>query len=380
MGKRIALVAAATVVAATAFTTAAWAVLGGTWVAYCVFIYYGNPSEFGNGGVQGCTPPSPGGVDQSGTNLIGLSDLRYDTSQYVGGTFYDTYAHALTLVGTTPIIRASLVLDSGWGGDQRLTLTSATVGTAADSNTFTPSPATALTPTCNLPPATIRVTKTSGTGSGDVNEPISIQPNDTNGDFRTVDCKYMYNLATASLPGRGRRRPVQGRGPDQRHDSCGESCVLRHALGTAGRSSTAAPRLRGRFALRETSAMERRLISGTGAYEPIVGYSRAVVAGDRVHVSGTAANPPDGSPPPEDVYDQTLLCLDLIGTALEQAGTSLENVVRTRVYLTSADDFDGFARAHAEVFGGVRPANTTVLAGLFDPAWKVEIEVEAVAP
>ncbi len=113
---------------------------------------------------------------------------------------------------------------------------------------------------------------------------------------------------------------------------------------------------------------------------PIVGYSRAVVAGDRVHVSGTAANPADGSPPPEDIYDQTRVCLELIGTALERAGTSLEHVVRTRVYLTNADDFDGFARAHAEVFGDVRPANTTVLAGLFDPRWKVEIEVEAVLP
>lgn len=126
--------------------------------------------------------------------------------------------------------------------------------------------------------------------------------------------------------------------------------------------------------------MERRTIPGTGAYEPVVGYSRAVVAGERVHVSGTAANPPDGSPPPEDVYDQTLLCLELIGTALEQAGTSLAHVVRTRVYLTDPADFDGFARAHREVFGEVRPANTTVLAGLFDPRWKVEIEVEAVLP
>ena len=54
--------------------------------------------------------------------------------------------------------------------------------------------------------------------------------------------------------------------------------------------------------------MERRNISGTGAYEPIVGYSRAVVVGDRVHVSGTAANPADGSPPPEDIYDQTRVC------------------------------------------------------------------------
>ena len=99
-----------------------------------------------------------------------------------------------------------------------------------------------------------------------------------------------------------------------------------------------------------------------------------------MHVSGTAANPPDGSPPPEDAYEQTQLCLELIGTALERAGTSLENVVRTRVYLTDATDFDEFARAHAEVFGDVRPANTTVLAGLFDPRWKVEIEVEAVLP
>ena len=126
--------------------------------------------------------------------------------------------------------------------------------------------------------------------------------------------------------------------------------------------------------------MERRNIAGTGAYEPVVGYSRAVVAGDRVHVSGTAANPADGSPPPEGIYEQTHVCLELIGTALEQAGTSLANVVRTRVYLTDAADFDEFARAHADVFGDVRPANTTVLAGLFDPRWKVEIEVEAVLP
>ena len=126
--------------------------------------------------------------------------------------------------------------------------------------------------------------------------------------------------------------------------------------------------------------MERWNIAGTGAYEPVVGYSRAVVAGDRVHVSGTAANPADGSPPPEDIYDQTHVCLELIGTALVQAGTSLEHVVRTRVYLTDAADFDGFARAHAEVFGNVRPANTTVLARLFDPRWKVEIEVDAILP
>lgn len=165
-----------------------------------VFIYYGAVPEFGNGGVNGCTPTSTLGVDQSGVNMIGQPDLRYDTSQYVGGTFYDSYAHAQTLVGTLPIIRASLVLDSGWGGDQRLTLGSATV----NDNTFTPPAATALKSTCNLPAADIRVTKESGTPPlGVVNEPVSIQPADTNGHFRIVDCKYIYNLAVSSLSGDG---------------------------------------------------------------------------------------------------------------------------------------------------------------------------------
>jgi hypothetical protein len=165
-----------------------------------VFIYYGAVPAFGNGGLNGCTPSSMAGVDQSGVNMIGQSDLRYDTSQYPGGTFYDSYAHAQALVGSTPVIRASLVLDSGWGGDQRLTLGSATV----NNNTFTPPSATTLKSTCALPPADIKVTKESGTPPlGVVNEPVSIQPADTNGHFRIVDCKYMYNLAVSSLSGTG---------------------------------------------------------------------------------------------------------------------------------------------------------------------------------
>ena len=110
-----------------------------------------------------------------------------------------TYARALALVGSTPIVRASLVLDSGWAGDQRLTLGSATV----NNDTFTPPAATALAPTCDLPPATVKITKTAGAGSGSVNEPVTVQPNDDNGSFRVVDCKYMYNLATSSLSGPG---------------------------------------------------------------------------------------------------------------------------------------------------------------------------------
>lgn len=126
--------------------------------------------------------------------------------------------------------------------------------------------------------------------------------------------------------------------------------------------------------------MERRLISGHSPYEPIVGYSRAVVVGDRVHVSGTAPIPADGSPPPAGAYEQAKLCLEIVAGALERAGSGLDQVVRTRVYLTEVEHWQEVARAHGEAFTDVRPANTTVVAQLLDPAWKVEIEVEAVIP
>ena len=126
--------------------------------------------------------------------------------------------------------------------------------------------------------------------------------------------------------------------------------------------------------------MERRLISGHSPYEPIVGYSRAVVAGDRVYVAGTAPIPADGSPPPDSAYEQARLCLDIIGEALARAGSGLEHVTRTRIYVTDAADWQDIGRAHGEVFGDVRPANTTVVTALLDPAWKVEIEVDAVLP
>jgi enamine deaminase RidA (YjgF/YER057c/UK114 family) len=98
-------------------------------------------------------------------------------------------------------------------------------------------------------------------------------------------------------------------------------------------------------------------------------------------VAGTAPVPPGGGPPPAGPYDQARLCLDLIGEALGRAGTSLEHVVRTRMYLTDAAHWREVARAHGEVFAAVRPAATAVIvAGLLDPAWLVEIEAEAVLP
>ena len=127
--------------------------------------------------------------------------------------------------------------------------------------------------------------------------------------------------------------------------------------------------------------MERRRISGHSPYEPVFGFSRAVLAGDRVLVSGTAPVPPGGGPPPSGPYDQARLCLDLIGEALHKAGTGLDHVVRTRMFITGAAYWREVARAHGEVFADIRPAATAVIvSGLLDPAWLVEIEAEAVLP
>ncbi len=100
--------------------------------------------------------------------------------------------------------------------------------------------------------------------------------------------------------------------------------------------------------------------------------------GDRVFVAGTCAQMPDGGEPPPDAYGQTRRCLEIIAAALEEAGASLADVVRTRAFLTDPSHLDGFAKAHGEAFSEVRPANTTVVAGLMDPRWHVELEVEAV--
>ena len=112
----------------------------------------------------------------------------------------------------------------------------------------------------------------------------------------------------------------------------------------------------------------------------MVGYSRAVVAAGSVHVSGTAPIPREGEPP-EGAYEQARLCLEIIGGALAEAGASFEDVVRTRVYLTDAAEWEEVGRAHGEVFSQVRPASAMiVVAGLLDPRWRVEIEADAVLP
>lgn len=87
---------------------------------------------------------------------------------------------------------------------------------------------------------------------------------------------------------------------------------------------------------------------------------------------------PDGSPPPGDAYGQARRCLAIIVAALAEAGATPEDVVRTRMYVTAPEHWDGVARAHGEVFSSIRPASTCVVTQLLDPRWLVEIEAEAI--
>jgi enamine deaminase RidA (YjgF/YER057c/UK114 family) len=125
---------------------------------------------------------------------------------------------------------------------------------------------------------------------------------------------------------------------------------------------------------------ERQRISSGSPFEPTIGFSRAVRVGDRVVVSGTGPVV-EGGRCPDGAGDQARRCFAIIEAALAEAGASLDDVVRTRMYLTSADDGDAVGTVHGEMLGHVRPAATmVVVAGLLDPAWKVEIEAEAVLP
>jgi len=124
--------------------------------------------------------------------------------------------------------------------------------------------------------------------------------------------------------------------------------------------------------------MSRSLISSGSPYEPVAGFSRAVVVGRHVHVAGTAPVMPDGAAPPADAYEQARRCLEIIVDALAEAGARPEDVVRTRMYITSPEHWDGVARAHGELFSSIRPAATCVVTQLLDPRWLVEIEADAI--
>jgi enamine deaminase RidA (YjgF/YER057c/UK114 family) len=123
--------------------------------------------------------------------------------------------------------------------------------------------------------------------------------------------------------------------------------------------------------------MRQRVSSGS-SYERDIGFSRAVRVGDQVWVSATAAISPDGSVDPSPAR-QAERCLEIIAAALAEAGASLSEVVRTRVYLVDAADGPAVGEVHGRVFGDARPASGfIVVSGFLDPRWKVEIEADAV--
>jgi enamine deaminase RidA (YjgF/YER057c/UK114 family) len=124
----------------------------------------------------------------------------------------------------------------------------------------------------------------------------------------------------------------------------------------------------------------RQLVSSGSPFEPRVGMSRAVRVGSWISVSGTAPLGPDGrTVGTGDPAAQMRRCLEIVEAALQKAGASLADVVRTRTLLTRIENWDAVTRVHGEVFGRIRPANTVMQVVRFiDPEWLVEIEADAV--
>ena len=126
--------------------------------------------------------------------------------------------------------------------------------------------------------------------------------------------------------------------------------------------------------------MDRQLVSSGSPFEPVIGFSRAVRVGQHVAVSGTAPVWPDGTVDP-DPTAQARRCWEIMLGALAEAGGGPEHVIRTRQYLVDRKYEEAAARAHGEIFGDIRPASTmVVVAGLLDPRWLVEMELDAVVP
>ncbi len=124
--------------------------------------------------------------------------------------------------------------------------------------------------------------------------------------------------------------------------------------------------------------MERKNISSGAPWEDIVGYSRAVKIGNTVEISGTAPVQ-DGKVQGNTAYEQTIACLEIIKKSLLEAGATMNDVVRTRIFVTDISQWEDFAKAHAQYFGKIKPATSMVeISRLIDRKMLVEIEATAV--
>jgi enamine deaminase RidA (YjgF/YER057c/UK114 family) len=119
----------------------------------------------------------------------------------------------------------------------------------------------------------------------------------------------------------------------------------------------------------------RQNIPGSSPFEPVIGFSRAVRIGNAVHISGTGPVGADEAP----IEEQTRRVFQIMEQALTKAGATLRDIVRTRMYLTHAEDWEAVGRVHGELFRDIRPAATmVVVAALLNPSWRIEIEAEAI--
>ncbi len=125
--------------------------------------------------------------------------------------------------------------------------------------------------------------------------------------------------------------------------------------------------------------MARQLVAGVSPFEPIYGYSRVVRTGDLVFVAGTAAIGDDGKTVGVgDAGAQMRRCIEIVAASLEKVGATLDDVVRTTIYITDVANADAVGRVHGEVFRETRPASTMVTANLLNAEWLLELEVDAV--
>ncbi len=125
--------------------------------------------------------------------------------------------------------------------------------------------------------------------------------------------------------------------------------------------------------------VNKQRVHGISPYESAYGFSRAVRVGDQILVAGTAPVPDPGTQLQVDAYDQMMRCGEIVREAIEELGGTMQQVVRTRMFIVDPADADAVGRAHKELFGTAAPAATmVVVTALLDPRWRVEIEVDAI--